>query len=259
MKITRVSVGSVLAGADFGGFTFSVSGSLGVGEEFAASDASALGNAIASAIAAFTESATADPAPSEASTPTTSRRSRTAATAEPQSITSGFSNGDEVAISGVVGMTELNGRRFFVQNVTEPAPSTGRRRRGTTEAAPVEEQENPTEPSVGGRRRRGAASAEAVTENAVSGPPPARRRRSASAESEAKPNAASSASSPSDDKVSDADMTKACSEAARETTPKVPMTVLAQFGVSRVDEVPQAKRRQFLEKLEKAVKRELGE
>lgn len=41
--------------------------------------------------------------------------------ADPAVVTSnshGFSNGDEVAIAGVVGMTELNGRNFKVANVT---------------------------------------------------------------------------------------------------------------------------------------------
>lgn len=51
---------------------------------------------------------------------TTTRTITGVTAANPAVVTSaahGFSNGDEVAISGIVGMTELNNRRFFIQNV----------------------------------------------------------------------------------------------------------------------------------------------
>ena len=55
---------------------------------------------------------------------------------------------------------------------------------------------------------------------------------------------------PVEEGISDADVTKAASQAAAKITPKIVMDILKEdFGVGSANELPQAKRQAFLDEL----------
>ena len=123
-----------------------------------------------------------------------------------------------------------------------------------------------------GRRRRAVAGGDASTSSAEGTEavnPTGRRRKQAKSSAEAADGAkekkgrrastkpAESVSSPSDgdEDLTDADMAKAASEAARVLTPKVVMDILQEFGVGVVNDIPQGERQEFVELLKGEVDR----
>lgn len=115
-----------------------------------------------------------------------------------------------------------------------------------------------TAPAQGGRRSRptsGATAAPFATKSAAGDTAPSpttvsgsrTRRRDAPA-----PTASGTTASPSDD-ISDADMSKACSQHASRIGPNEVLRVVKEFGAKMVSDIPGDKRRAFLDRL-KAIK-----
>ena len=126
----------------------------------------------------------------------------------------------------------------------EATESTGRRRRRRDRNDAAEGESD----APRGRRRRGA-----VGENPTGASPSqekssakdadgagAKKSRRASKKSEA------SASSPSDEELTDADVAMAASDAARVLTPKVVTETLEEFGVAYIGDLDQPQRREFI-------------
>ena len=135
---------------------------------------------------------------------------------------------------------------------SEPSenPTEGRRRRRGAEAAPSASETSapatatPAEPTSGSVRRRRAAIEEAAAAPAAS-PTEGRRRRSASATDTPSSNATGSATSPSE--ITDADLSKAASEGARNLTPKRVEKILEEFKVAKLQDLRDGQRRRFIE------------
>lgn len=183
-----------------------------------------------------------------------------------------MARGEELEDSDVARLVDL-AREGVAEKVAEaPAEEPRRRRRGGEEAASANPPSSSEAESSPRRRRRSSAAedassagtgAEASTEATST-----RRTRRASAESAPSQSAPESASSPSEEPrrrrraapveepkgISDADLTKACSEAARVLTPKVVQEILGEFGVKMANEIKPDDRREFLDLLDKEVK-----
>ncbi len=136
---------------------------------------------------------------------------------------------------------------------TQPLPPVEpRRRRASGTSAPSAEPQPAAStaetPAPVSRRRRSVT--EAVAEPAANpspvpeaAPAPTGRRRSV---------AAGTAATTSE--ITDLDLGKAASDAARKLTPKVVMQIVDEdFGVKTVAEIPQERRREFLDTLAKEV------
>lgn len=145
---------------------------------------------------------------------------------------------------------------------TPEQPTEGRRRRRRNPLEPEAAPEAPENPPETPRRRRRAESTPentaeppslAATTAASSSPeegqreenPPRRRRRGVATEAAT----AASVGPSDDDKITDADLSKACSDAARVLTPKGVMEVLAKFSVKNVSGLLPGDRRRFLDEL----------
>lgn len=142
----------------------------------------------------------------------------------------------------------------------EPAP---RRRR----SAKADDEGNDEEaaPTAGRRRRRqsaeaGGASSPSSSDEEEEAAPPRRRRRASESEDAGEDEGAaattgrsrrrSAGSAAKKDEITDEDLAKACSEAARELTPAVVKEILKEdFGVSAAKDVPQDQRRKLLDTL----------
>lgn len=145
------------------------------------------------------------------------------------------------------------------------ANPTRRRRTGGAETATEQAGSTETSPSATApqaaegeprRRRRAAASSETATTTAgtpateeTAGTSTRRRRPSGADGAAASAAPATTAKSPSDDKITDADLSKACSDAARVLTPKVVMEYLGTFGAKQAGELKGDDRRKFLDGL----------
>jgi hypothetical protein len=165
--------------------------------------------------------APAGDAPGAAEVPTSSRRRATGATAP--------------ATSPATADASAN---------AAPASTEGRRRRTATEA--TEAAANP--PAETGRRRRAGAGASAdaapsgtATASGATTAEPTRRRRAGAAAAPAQ--------------ITDADVSRACSEVGREFGPALVMEILRdEFGVTMANEVPQDQRQRLLDELAAEVK-----
>ena len=113
------------------------------------------------------------------------------------------------------------------------------------EAAAVEkhEQADPERTMSRGARRAAAAAKKGNPMEAAAGTAGRRSRRAAAT--------ASTAKSPSDKDISDEDVMKAASEAARELTPKHVMDRLEEFGVNNAAELSSTQRQKFVSTLQK--------
>ncbi len=134
------------------------------------------------------------------------------------------------------------------------AESTGRRSRRSAE--PVEAPAEPEVPQTTRRRRAGADAASSTTEPASDAGASGGRRARHSAEPAPAPAAEEprrrrrTEEAPKDDRISDADLTKAASQAGEVISPKVVMQILKEdYGVETVNDIPQDKRRAFLDTL----------
>ncbi len=140
----------------------------------------------------------------------------------------------------------------------EAKPKRKRRSKAEMKAARAAEEEEKTDASTDeapkGRRRRAAAASEsgaaAKTEDGEGTGRRRRRRRGAVAENPTEaPANTSTTKSPSDEELTDADMAKVASEAARVLTPNVVTEVLEQFGVRFVGDLDQEQRRELVDLL----------
>lgn len=116
----------------------------------------------------------------------------------------------------------------------EEVPQTTRRRRAGADAA-----SSSTEPvsdaGASAGPRRGRRPAEPASEPAPAAEEPRRRRRT---------------EEPKDDRITDADLTKAASQAGEKLTPKFVMQIIKEdHGVDTVNDIPQEERRKFLDTL----------
>lgn len=242
MKITSVSVGAQLEGAFHGGVSVGFSGVLLPGENFEQNDADQIGASISAAVQSFRETALAAVTNTERPTERTTGRSRRGQSAQSAEATTGSSEPAPATSETSASSAE---------------PTTTRRRRGSsTSAQPAEpaQQDTPDENPTGRRRRGAAQPAGAETTNDASAPPPARRRGPANAEAKPGASATSAATtSPSDDKITDADLSKACSEAAEEIGPKEVLAIIAKHGAGKANEIEAKDRRNFLDALDLAV------
>lgn len=116
------------------------------------------------------------------------------------------------------------------------------------------------DPTTGRRRRAGADAGSSSTEpasDAGASAGPRRSRRSAEPEPDQKPAASEeprrrrrTEEQTNVDRITDADLTKAASQAGEKLTPKLVMQILREdYGVGTVNEIPQDKRRAFLDTL----------
>lgn len=147
---------------------------------------------------------------------------------------------------------------------TQPSSPTtsGRRRRGVSasSAEPAETNDaegtaaasTTTSHSEGGRRRRGAADPTSTQSDAPSTDAPRRRSRSLGEAPASEPNSGGAASI----KLTDADLSKAASQAALVLGPEGVKSVLSEFGVKKLNELDEKQRQSFFnalkEDLEKA-------
>ena len=123
-------------------------------------------------------------------------------------------------------------RSGFAPPAPEPEPET-----------PEPEQQEPAEEPKKTRRRRGVRTGEATTDTATDSGNGRRRRRGKAAPAEEAPAEEVS------DEISDADVSRAASQAAEVITPQEVTAVLESFGVASVGELDQAQRREFLDTL----------
>lgn len=116
---------------------------------------------------------------------------------------------------------------------TEEVPPTTRRRRAGADAGSSTTEPASDAGASGGRRARRSAEPEPAPAPAAEEP---RRRRRTEA--------------PQDDRITDADLTKAASQAGEKLTPKLVMQIIKEdHGVETVNDIPQEERRKFLETL----------
>jgi|GEM_PF-6431304 hypothetical protein len=132
---------------------------------------------------------------------------------------------------------------------TAEEPRRGRRTRTEEPEAPAAE-----DPPTTRRRRAGADAGSSSTERASDAGDsagPRRSRRSAEPEPAAEePRRRRRVEEPKDDRITDADLTKAASQAGEKLTPKLVMRIIKEdYGVETVNEIPQDKRREFLDTL----------
>lgn len=162
-----------------------------------------------------------------------------------------------------------DGRALISGDVKDnTAPATGRRRRAsspTTATSDTSASVTGTEPSVAqaptGRRRRGQSEANPMPAPASAtsrGPTNApvetaggtRRRRASSAAGESPKTNQKTTISPSDDKITDADLLKAASAAAQKITPDGVKDVVRQYARNgQLNDIPADNRREFLNEL----------
>lgn len=115
----------------------------------------------------------------------------------------------------------------------EEVPPTTRRRRAGADAGSSTTEPASDAGASGGRRARRSAEPEPAPAPAAEEP---RRRRRTEA--------------PQDDRITDADLTKAASQAGEKLTPKLVMQIIKEdHGVETVNDIPQEERRKFLETL----------
>lgn len=124
---------------------------------------------------------------------------------------------------------------------------------GDAEQPETIEASQPETSETTGRRRRASRDTKAADAGMkAEDPTPAvagRRRRRAPAATEPPKSAGKSASSPSDAKIADEDLSKAASEAARRMkSPAKVMALLADMGVAKVNELEGRNRGEFLER-----------
>lgn len=131
----------------------------------------------------------------------------------------------------------------------EEAPRRGRRARAEE---PAEEAEVPLTTR---RRRAGADTGSSTTApasdaGASAGPRRSRRSEPAEAPAEETPRRRRRTEEPEDKGISDADLTKAASQAGQKISPKVVMQIIKEdYGVETVNEIPKDKRQEFLDTL----------
>ncbi len=101
------------------------------------------------------------------------------------------------------------------------------------------------------KKRTRAKAADKKGEKADDAPEP-RRRRSAKVAEAKDPPADDPPEDDGGDEITDEDVMKAASEAAKDITPKVVMEILEQFGVVNVGDLDQAQRRKFIGQLNEA-------
>lgn len=147
-------------------------------------------------------------------------------------------------------------RRRSTTDASTAAPTAEPSKPTPTDASPVSRrrrrEENPTEagsttsspesvgPVEGRRRRRSASDAQASSTTTETGASTgSRRTRTTTSPSE-------------DDEITDADLSKACSAAARVILPKGVMEILGEFGVENSQSIAQKDRREFLDALKEA-------
>lgn len=138
-----------------------------------------------------------------------------------------------------------------VMGAAEEAPRRSRRSAEPAEA-PAEEV-----PPTTRRRRAGADAGSSTTEPASDAGASGGRRARRSAEPEPAPAPAAEeprrrrrTEAPQDDRITDADLTKAASQAGEKLTPKLVMQIIKEdHGVETVNDIPQEERRKFLETL----------
>jgi len=134
----------------------------------------------------------------------------------------------------------------------EETPTTTRRRRAGADAGSSSTEPASDAGASAGRPRR-SRSAEPAEEAPAEEAPVSRRRRSAEPEPTPpaeEPVRRSRRAAPAEDGISDADLTKAASQAAAKITPKVVMQILKEdYGVTTTNDVPKDKRQEFLDTL----------
>lgn len=133
-------------------------------------------------------------------------------------------------------------------------------RRGRRSAEPAEAPAEPEVPQTTRRRRAGADAASSTTEPASDAGASGGRRARRSAEPEPAPAAPAEDEAPRRRRrteepkaagtITDADLTKAASQAGEQISPKLVMQIIREdYGVETVNEIPQDKRREFLDTL----------
>lgn len=143
---------------------------------------------------------------------------------------------------------------------TDPAPAaeTGRRRRSSA-AEPAETPPAPASPSEGGRRRRRGAEQE-PEQNPTPAPDAGSSRRRRGEASSTKENTGAKTTSPTedDDKITDVDLMRACSQAAEKIGATLVKELLAgdPYECSSAKEMYDAHRPKFLKALAALVKKE---
>ncbi len=116
----------------------------------------------------------------------------------------------------------------------------------TTEALPAEMTEKPEEKPK--RKRRTKVEMEADKQPSEDDPKP-RRRRSASKEERPSTKEELVDDGTPPEEITDEDVMKEASAAAKDITPKAVMEILEQFGVVNVGDLTQAQRREFIDQL----------
>lgn len=133
----------------------------------------------------------------------------------------------------------------------EEAPTTTRRRRAGADAGSSSTEPASDAGASAGRPRR-SRSAEPA-EEAPAEEPVSRRRRSVEPEPasvEEQPVRRSRRAAPAEEGISDADVSKAASQAAAKITPALVMLILKEdYGVTTANDVPKDKRQEFLDTL----------
>lgn len=155
------------------------------------------------------------------------------------------------------------------EEVEEPeeAPVSRRRRRAEPEETEEDEGNDDAPTAARSRRRRSAEAGDASSRSSSEEDqdddgeqaPPRRRRRAEPEEDEGNEDTAgdtgrsrrrSAGDAEKTDKISDEDLAKAASRAAKEITPAVVKQIIREFGVDTVNDIPQDQRRKFLDELE---------
>lgn len=146
---------------------------------------------------------------------------------------------------------------FQATGVEQPAAEEAPRR-SRRSAEPAEAPAEPEVPQTTRRRRAGADAASSTTEPASDAGASGGRRARRSAEPEPTPAAPATeeprrrrrTEEPKADTITDADLTKAASQAGEQISPKLVMQIIREdYGVETVNEIPQDKRREFLDTL----------
>lgn len=130
-------------------------------------------------------------------------------------------------------------------------------RRSRRSAEPAEAPAEPEVPPTTRRRRAGADAGSSTTEPVSDAGASGGRRARRSAEPEPAPAPAAEeprrrrrTEAPQDDRITDADLTKAASQAGEKLTPKFVMQIIKEdHGVDTVNDIPQEERRKFLDTL----------
>lgn len=134
----------------------------------------------------------------------------------------------------------------------EETPTTTRRRRAGADAGSSSTEPVSDAGASAGRPRRSRSVENDKAEEAPAEEPVSRRRRSVEPEpaAEEQPVRRSRRAAPAEEGISDADLTKAASQAAAKITPKLVMQILKEdYGVTTTNDVPKDKRQEFLDTL----------